>query len=259
MVGKWHLGSAAKFNPVSRGFEEYFGFLGGAHTYFPAKAAKNPNSGIYRGLEPIEEKDYLTDAFAREAVAYIDRHQKDPFFLYLTFNAVHTPMEATDKYLDRFKEIANERRQKYAGMMSAMDDAIGAVLDKLRKSGLEEDTLVFFISDNGGPPVNGSNNGGLHGNKAQTWEGGIRVPYSGAVEREAPRRQALRPAGDPARHSLDRPRRCRVRTVPTDVKLDGVNLLAAPARAKAPPPRTHPPLLAVRPADGHSPGVTTSW
>lgn len=177
MVGKWHLGAAPKFNPVSRGFEEYFGFLGGAHTYFPAKAPRNANTGIYRGLEVVDEKEYLTEAFAREAVAYIDRHQKDPFFLYLTFNAVHNPLEATDKYLDRFDGVINPRRKKYVAMMSAMDDAIGQVLAKLKSAGLEEETLVFFISDNGGPPANMSRNGPLRGFKAQTWEGGIRVPY----------------------------------------------------------------------------------
>ena len=87
MVGKWHLGHADKFNPVNRGFQDYFGFLGGAHSYFESKKMKG--NSIMRGLKPVNEPDYLTDAFAREAVAYIDKHQKDPFFLYLTFNAVH--------------------------------------------------------------------------------------------------------------------------------------------------------------------------
>jgi len=86
-------------------------------------------------------------------------------------------MNATDKYLARFKDVSDERRRAYCGMMSAMDDAIGAVLKKLDENRLTDNTLIFFISDNGGPPVNASSNGPLRGHKAQTWEGGIRVPY----------------------------------------------------------------------------------
>jgi arylsulfatase A-like enzyme len=178
MVGKWHLGNDDKHNPVNRGFQEYFGFLGGAHQYFPPRnGGKGANAAILRGLERVQEKEYLTDAFAREAVAYIDKHQKEPFFLYLTFNAVHNPLQAADKYLARFPDVKDEKRRTYCGMMSAMDDAIGSVLKKLDDSQLTENTLVCFISDNGGPPVNASSNGPLHGFKAQTWEGGIRVPY----------------------------------------------------------------------------------
>lgn len=174
MVGKWHLGFAEKYNPVNRGFGEFFGFLGGAHDYFKNGEGQN---AIVRGTKPVEEKEYLTDAFTREAVAFIDRNQKEPFFLYLTYNAVHTPLQAADKYLKRFENIKDEKRQKYAAMMSAMDDGVGAVLAKLESAGLEKDTLVAFISDNGGPPINGSSNGQLRGFKATTWEGGVRVPY----------------------------------------------------------------------------------
>ena len=176
MVGKWHLGSERKFHPISRGFQEYFGFLGGAHPYFMAQGDQ-PNNPVLRGFESANEKEYLTEAFAREATAFIDKHQQQPWFLYLTFNAVHTPMHATDKYVARFKDVPDENRRTYCGMMSAMDDAIGAVLKKLDDHKLTENTLIFFVSDNGGPPVNSSSNGPLRGNKAQTWEGGIRVPY----------------------------------------------------------------------------------
>jgi arylsulfatase A-like enzyme len=175
MVGKWHLGYQDKFHPLKRGFDEFYGFLGGAHSYLDARAdAANP---ILRGTQTVEEQEYLTDAFGREAVAYIDRHKEHPFFLYLTFNAVHTPMHATEKYLARFASIQDERRRTYAAMTAAMDDNIGRVMGRLREAGLQENTLVFYVSDNGGPAANGSNNHPLRGYKAQTLEGGIRVPF----------------------------------------------------------------------------------
>jgi arylsulfatase A-like enzyme len=177
LVGKWHLGNAPGYHPQERGFNEFFGFLGGAHSYVPGSLPK-----IQRGKEKIEEKEYLTDAFGREAVAFIDRHKAEPFFLYLAFNAVHTPMEATDQRLTQFKDIADPKRRTYAAMMAALDENIGKVLTKLREEGLEDNTLVFFISDNGGPTmkgtaINGSNNGPLRGSKRTTLEGGIHVPF----------------------------------------------------------------------------------
>lgn len=177
LVGKWHLGHEAKFHPHRRGFDEFFGFLGGAHSYFPGQGA-----AIYRGDKEVEEKEYLTDAFAREAVAFIDRHAKEPFFLYLAFNAVHTPMHATDARLQQFGSVSNKERRTYAAMHTAMDEAIGKVLEKLRTHGLEENTLIFFFSDNGGPTmkgttINASRNEPLRGSKRQTLEGGVRVPF----------------------------------------------------------------------------------
>ncbi len=177
MVGKWHLGFRPEFHPMKRGFDEYFGFLGGAHSYLDSRADKaNP---IMRGTEPVDEPEYLTDSFRREALAFIDRRAAgaDPWFLYLAFNAVHTPMHAAPKYSDRYADIADPRRRTYAAMMSAMDDAIGAVIQKLRDLRIEEQTLILFVSDNGGPPVNASSNGLLRGYKASTWEGGVRVPF----------------------------------------------------------------------------------
>lgn len=220
LIGKWHLGHDKKFHPLNRGFQEYFGFLGGAHSYTNARAdGKNP---ILRGFEPVDEKEYLTDALAREAVSYIERHKATPFFLYLAFNAVHGPLEATAKYRDRFRDIEDPRRRTYAGMMSAMDDAIGRVLATLKENKLEENTLIFFVSDNGGPPVNASNNGKLRGHKASTWEGGVRVSFLFQWKGHLP---AGKVYDQPVIQIDFLPTALAAAGLKLDDKIDGVNLL----------------------------------
>lgn len=175
-VGKWHLGMAPHFHPFKRGYDEFFGFLHGGHSYIdPGLGTFNP---ILRGTEPVDEKEYLTDAFSREAVAFVERHSKEPFFLYLAYNAVHTPMQTPERYKNSFKHITEPKRRIYAGMLTAMDEGIGKLLAKLRELNLEKDTLLFFINDNGGPtPANGSRNTPLRATKGTMYEGGIRVPF----------------------------------------------------------------------------------
>ena len=214
LIGKWHLGAHPKYHPIRRGFDEFFGFMHEGHYFVPPpwrgvttmlrrKALPDGNSGrwidgkliytthmgrnepaydasnpILRAGQPVEEKTYLTDAFTREAVDFIERHKRTPFFLYLAYNAVHSPLQGADRYMDRFAHIGDIHRRIFAAMLANLDDSVGAVLAKLRAEGLEENTLVFFISDNGGPTRElTSSNLPLKGGKGDMWEGGIRVPF----------------------------------------------------------------------------------
>jgi arylsulfatase A-like enzyme len=221
LVGKWHLGVDPQFHPQQRGFDEFFGFLGGAHDYFRS-------AGILRGVQPVDEKQYLTDALGREAVAFIDRHRGRPWFLYLAFNAVHTPMQADEARLARFAGIQDTTRRTYAAMMSAMDDAIGQVRKKISDAELEQNTLVMFISDNGGPTmpgvtVNGSKNTPLRGSKRTTLEGGVRVPF--IVSWPAQLKAAVydKPVIQLDLHATAL--QAAAFAAPTDLRLDGVDLI----------------------------------
>jgi len=174
LIGKWHLGLKEDMQPIGQGFDEFFGFLGPSHLYLPDSHDTKMLRG--RELEPETEHEYLTDAFARESVAFLARNKARPFALTVAFNAPHNPFEATETYLSRFPELKGQKRA-YAAMVSALDDAVGRILASLEKEGLAQNTLVFFASDNGAPPDESpGSNGELNEGKAFLFEGGVRVP-----------------------------------------------------------------------------------
>lgn len=175
-VGKWHLGEVAQYHPLKRGFDEFFGTLANTSYFHPllfVDSRKSPD------VIPVEDDQfYTTEQYGFRTADWIEKHQQEPWFVYLPFNAQHNPLEAPQSYLDRFPNISDKKRRTFAAMMSAMDDSVGRVLGKIRELGQEERTLVVFHSDNGGPSKSTtSSNLPLRGVKAQTWEGGIRVPF----------------------------------------------------------------------------------
>ncbi|MEO1536046.1 MAG: sulfatase-like hydrolase/transferase, partial [Planctomycetota bacterium] len=187
-VGKWHLGTFPGLHPRDRGFDEFYGFLTGGHDYFPENLTLEDLSevrrqwGWYRTKllhngKRVSTDEYLTDELSNAAVDFIHREHRGPFFLYLAYNAPHTPMQATEEYLARFPELEG-RRKVYAAMVSAMDDGIGRVLDALDQSDVADNTLVVFLSDNGGARNNASSNEPLRGYKRELFEGGLRVPFA---------------------------------------------------------------------------------
>lgn len=173
--GKWHLGSTFEQHPNSRGFDEFYGFLGGSRGYFYNEKFFNHRTiGIMHNREYVKFDGYLTDVLADKAVDFIDKNAKTPFFMYLSFNAVHSPFEAKKSDLNLFKGTS---RPTLAAMTWALDRAIGNVLDKLEEENIMDNTLIIFVSDNGGDLASGNSkdNHPLKSEKGLEFEGGHRV------------------------------------------------------------------------------------
>ena len=176
-VGKWHVGAGEPFRPLARGFDEFFGFLGGGHHYFLADDASEYRGPLWRGAAPTDQQPtYLTDDLTDEAVAFVERSGGEPFFLLLAYNAPHSPDHVTEQYLEPLAGIEHGGRRRYAGLVAGVDAGVGRLMATLEERGLREDTLVVFLSDNGGRRGL-SDNRPLRGNKGWLHEGGLRVPF----------------------------------------------------------------------------------
>ncbi|MEY4489145.1 MAG: hypothetical protein RIQ79_1653 [Verrucomicrobiota bacterium] len=190
LIGKWQLGANDVFHPLNRGFDEFYGYLGGGHRSFPEEftvqytheARIEPDSyrtWMLRGMQPVRSQRYLTEDLSLEALDFVRRQGEKPFFLYLSYNAPRAPLQAPEKELAAFSNIKDEKRRAYAAMITVMDRGIGQLLDLLDSQELADNTILFFLSSTGGDTaVTGAYNGSVKGIRGEPFEGGLRVPFA---------------------------------------------------------------------------------
>jgi arylsulfatase A-like enzyme len=227
MVGKWHLGFEPGMTPNGQGFDYFFGHLHGAHHYTPGVEKPGP---ILRNNEPVITKKYLTREFGDEAARFVTEHSASPYFLYVPFNAVHSPFQAPDETIQKYAHHKNKQDQLMAAMLHEMDAAVGQILNAVKEKGQEENTLIVFTNDNGG--INGKApeaNGILRGGKGMLYEGGIRVPFFMQWKGQLPAGQTY----DRMISAMDlTPTFVAAAQTSSSVKYDGKNLLPYVQRAK---------------------------
>jgi N-acetylgalactosamine-6-sulfatase len=176
--GKWHLGYPEPFRPTRHGFDEYFGILGGNADYYTHEETGEGQgqSQLYENDKPVQRKGYLTDLFTETAISWLKRRTQKPFFLYLPYNAPHVPIQNPDEYDPKTGTAPTRQghRPTYARMVTRLDERVGDVMKQLDSMGAADNTIVFFLSDNGGD-ANGRNDP-YRGKKSSVWEGGFREP-----------------------------------------------------------------------------------
>ncbi|GAA4809793.1 sulfatase-like hydrolase/transferase [Litoribaculum gwangyangense] len=172
-IGKWHLGATPTDHPRYRGFDEFYGFLAGGRSYFPMHNPSREHMLQQNGKQ-VKFDGYITDVLGNRSVSFVEENKDQPFFMYLAFNAVHTPMEAKESDLKKYQ---NHPRQHLAAMTWSLDENIGKLRNKLKELDILDNTLIYFLSDNGGAHNNTSKNGPLKGWKGNKFEGGQRVPF----------------------------------------------------------------------------------
>jgi arylsulfatase A-like enzyme len=250
IVGKWHLGTMPDSHPCKRGFDWFYGHLEGWTWFFPPPGADSIPY-ILENYEQQKVDRYLTDVFGDAAIRFIEQKSDKPFFLYLSFNSPHGPLQAPEEYLKRFEHVRGtpfgikshytgrfvaHPRRIYAAMVASLDDAVGRVLQALRDKGVEENTLICFLSDNGGPVYDtAASNGPLRGMKGAVLEGGLRVPFAMQWKKAVPAGQTV----DLPVSSLDLlPTALAAATSPIPEPLDGIDLLPLLVKGEQLPERT---------------------
>jgi arylsulfatase A len=221
LFGKWHLGYPEETFPTRQGFDEFIGFLAGNIDYFH-HVDRQRNPDLWNREKLIKDQRYVTDIVGDESINFIDRHAGRPFFLYAPFSSPHDPFQGPDnKPAEPFGEVAT--RATYGRMVESMDQNIGRILERVRSRKLDNNTVVFFLSDNGGVPKVASN-APFRGYKGSLWEGGIRTPL---VARWTGQFPAGSRVADPVAGMDLFPTALAVAgaSVPRDRKIDGVNLL----------------------------------